>query len=462
MRYIAISEDDLLFELMGEPPQEDDSVVFLTADPNLRKRIARRGAEALSGDLFSKRIYERAGVDGDCFVLVNVDDAAGLRKAVAAVREAAADVPVVVLETIPDHVDGEALRDEFPDLEVIPLHRPFHAALGREIQHAATRKLVAQYKEDFGQAEKVVILLHDEPDPDSIGSALALRTILGRDRRTAIIATLGSFSRPENVRMAHLLDIQVESLTAADLASFQRVALVDAQSNLFGGVVEDPDLVIDHHPVRRESWGRFHDIRPSYGATATIMVEHLQAAGITISERLATALLYAIKSDTLFLERGTTQDDIDAFAMLYRLSDPAVVSSIEGVGVSVEHLKYMRKALRGLQVDKGLLYVHLGRVEREDFIPFLAEFFLDLEEVLWAGVSGIIQGDLVLSVRNLGYQRSAGKLVKELFDELGSAGGHRAAAKAVIPMSVVKKEAGSRREGEVAAWMWKIFRRALR
>jgi len=462
MRYIAIAEDDLLFELMGEPPQEDDTVVFLTGDPNLRKRIARKGAEALSGDLFSRRIYERAETVDDCFVLINVDEPARLRKVVDAVREAAPNVPVVVLETIPDHVDHEALRGEFPDLEVIPLHRSFHAAVGREIQHAASRKLVALYKEDFSRAEKVVILLHDEPDPDSIGSALALRTVLGRDRRTAIIGTLGPFTRPENVRMAQLLDIQVHSLSAADLDAFQRVAFVDAQANLFGGAVTKPDLVIDHHPIRRENRGRFQDIRPSYGATATIMVEHLQAAGITISERLATALLYAIKSDTLFLERSTRQDDIDAFSLLYRLSDPAVVRSIEGVGVSVDHLRYLRKALRGMQVDKGLLYVHLGRVEREDFIPYLAEFFLDLEEAEWAAVSGVLQGDLVLSVRNLGYQRSAGKLVKELFDGFGSAGGHRAAAKAIIPMSVVKREAGGRREKDVATWMWKLFRRGVR
>ena len=77
-------------------------------------------------------------------------------------------------------------------------------------------------------------------------------------------------------------------------------------------------------------------------------------------------------------------------------------------------------------------------------------------------MSGVLQGDLVLSVRNLGYQRSAGKLVKDLFDSLGSAGGHRAAAKAIVPMSVVKKEAGSRREKDVSAWMWKLFRRGLR
>jgi nanoRNase/pAp phosphatase (c-di-AMP/oligoRNAs hydrolase) len=462
MRFIAIAEDELLFEMMGTTvSEEDESVVYLTGDANLRKRIARKGGEALSGDLFSKRIYERAGLDDDCFVVVNVDDPQKLRRAALALREATRSAPIVVLETIPGHLDHEALRGEIPDLEVLALHIPFHDALAKELQHAASRKRVAQYKDDFARADKVLILLHDEPDPDSIGSALALRTILGRDRRTAIIATLGTFTRPENVRMAQLLDIDVVCIAPEDISSFQRIALVDAQPNLFGDKVPEVDLVVDHHPLRRDYRARFQDVRPSYGATATIMTEHLQAAGVTISERLATALLYAIKSDTLFLQRGTSQADVEAFTLHYRQADPAAVRRIEGAGASTGHLKYLAKAMRSMKMEGGLCYAHLGRVEREDFVPWMAEFFIEMDEVEWSAVSGTLQGELVLSLRNLGYQRSAGTLVKETFEKLGNAGGRRAAAKAVIPMKVVKEEAGSRREKDVRAWVWKRLRSAI-
>jgi nanoRNase/pAp phosphatase (c-di-AMP/oligoRNAs hydrolase) len=37
-------------------------------------------------------------------------------------------------------------------------------------------------------------------------------------------------------------------------------------------------------------------------------------------------------------------------------------------------------------------------------------------------------------VRNVGYVKAAGDVVKEAFGPLGSAGGHRSAAKAVIPL----------------------------
>jgi hypothetical protein len=39
-----------------------------------------------------------------------------------------------------------------------------------------------------------------------------------------------------------------------------------------------------------------------------------------------------------------------------------------------------------------------------------------------------------VSVRNLGYSRNAGEFVKRWFADIGSAGGHRAMAKAVVPI----------------------------
>ena len=73
------------------------------------------------------------------------------------------------------------------------------------------------------------------------------------------------------------------------------------------------DLVIDHHPERPGYDAVIRDIRVSYGATATIITEYLQAADIDIRPKLGTALLYGIKSDTQLLGRDTSSADIQAF-----------------------------------------------------------------------------------------------------------------------------------------------------
>jgi nanoRNase/pAp phosphatase (c-di-AMP/oligoRNAs hydrolase) len=72
----------------------------------------------------------------------------------------------------------------------------------------------------------------------------------------------------------------------------------------------------------------------------------------------------------------------------------------------------------------------------------VADFFLQVEDVKWTMISGIVGDTLVLSVRNLGYTRNAGELVRKLFAEVGSAGGHRSMAKAVIPLNAFREKFG--------------------
>ena len=84
----------------------------------------------------------------------------------------------------------------------------------------------------------------------------------------------------------------------------------------------------------------------------------------------------------------------------------------------------------------------LGATPREDFIPYVADFFLQLEDVKWTVIAGIVNDSLVVSVRNLGYSQNAGEFVRRFFADIGSAGGHRAMAKAVVPLRAFREKFG--------------------
>ena len=60
-------------------------------------------------------------------------------------------------------------------------------------------------------ADRVLILTHNDPDPDAMASGLALRTVLRRTRQTAVIGCLEPVTRPENLRMVKLLDLKIET-----------------------------------------------------------------------------------------------------------------------------------------------------------------------------------------------------------------------------------------------------------
>jgi len=202
------------------------------------------------------------------------------------------------------------------------------------------------------------------------------------------------------------------------------------------------DLVIDHHPEQPGYTAVFKDVRADYGSTSTILTEHLRAVDANISERAATAMLYAIKSDTLFFNRQTNRVDIEAFSYLYPLSDATLIRKMEGSEITSERLDYVMRAYQAGALVDQVFCGFLGQSPREDLIPYVADFFLQLENVKWTLIAGIVNDTLIVSVRNLGYTRDAGEFARRYFSDLGNAGGHRAMAKASVPMPAFRRKFG--------------------
>jgi nanoRNase/pAp phosphatase (c-di-AMP/oligoRNAs hydrolase) len=324
----------------------------------------------------------------------------------------------------------------------VPLGALGESLIRPALDRACGRARVERIREHFAEAERVLILMQDDPDPDAIASALGLKTLLGRTRASAPLCTFGTITRPENVAMCKILEIEVEEISAREIDQFDRVAMVDVQPSFLEERFSDVDLVIDHHPVERPIKAHIKDVRPAYGATSTIMVEYLRAADVKISQRLATALLYGIKSDTLGLERGGTKADLDAFAYLYLLANHNAMRRIERPELTETALDALAQGLARRRVLHGVFFSHLGAVAVADLVPQFADFGLQAEGVEWSVVSGVVGGEVHISIRNVGYVRSAGEVARAAFGDLGSAGGHRTMAKAVIPLARLGVEDG--------------------
>jgi nanoRNase/pAp phosphatase (c-di-AMP/oligoRNAs hydrolase) len=92
-------------------------------------------------------------------------------------------------------------------------------------------------------------------------------------------------------------------------------------------------------------------------------------------------------------------------------------------------------ALTNRRIIDKVAFVHLGRIQRDDLIPQIADFSLSFQGIEWAFVSGIYDSNYIISVRNVGYVRGAGRVLRDAFSDIGSAGGHGTMAKAIIPLS---------------------------
>src|SRR6185503_16612717 len=67
----------------------------------------------------------------------------------------------------------EEIHDEFPEVTYLSMSELFGGPLLTEFSRSLTRARVQQYQRYFSDAERVLILLHNDPDPDAMASGLA-------------------------------------------------------------------------------------------------------------------------------------------------------------------------------------------------------------------------------------------------------------------------------------------------
>jgi nanoRNase/pAp phosphatase (c-di-AMP/oligoRNAs hydrolase) len=293
--------------------------------------------------------------------------------------------------------------------------------------------LLSRIYQLFSHEDHLLILI--QADPDSIASALALKRLLWRRVSSCVISHIKPITRPQNERLVRLLRIALTPYGELAPRAFNRKALVDNQPGhhpLFAG--HHYDLVIDHHPRLPATTASLVDIRPEYGATASIMTEYLRAAGIKPSLKLATALYYGIKTDTSNFERPAIEADVRAFHYLFRFTRRPLLTSLEYAELTTSMFKYFQQAFSRCRVRNHRLYAFLGLVDTPDILVILADFFLRAREISWTIIGGIYEDKLVVIFRNDGIRKNAGALALKAFGKEGSAGGHISSARAEVPL----------------------------
>jgi nanoRNase/pAp phosphatase (c-di-AMP/oligoRNAs hydrolase) len=285
-------------------------------------------------------------------------------------------------------------------------------------------------------ATSVLILPHNDPDPDAIAGVVALRLLLRQKTDLPVdVAYQGIVARAENRALLRYLGRPLRHLAGSDLYRVrytfdrtQAIALVDTQPGA-GNNPLPPDyqaaIVVDHHPWREESaTALFADVRPEIGAISTMLTGYLQAAGVEPGTQLATALFYGIKTDTMGLARGATQQDIDAYFALQPLIDVGELGNIERAQVPPDYFRQLAAALQAARVYEDVVVCHVGRMNRPDLAAEMADLLLRLEGTQWVVCTGEYEGVLVLAVRTRNRRGGAGVLARELVGPEGSAGGH--------------------------------------
>jgi nanoRNase/pAp phosphatase (c-di-AMP/oligoRNAs hydrolase) len=284
-----------------------------------------------------------------------------------------------------------------------------------------------------------LILTHDNPDPDSLAAAVALAHLL--DRRAGVSCKVGYggiIGRAENVAFVKVLKLAVSPVSQVVFDEFDLIALVDTQKSVHNHSLPaqvPADIVIDHHPLREgEVLTAFTDVGDS-GATSTLLVEYLRAARIEPSAEVATALYYGIKADTRDLGRQTTDTDVSSYLWLFPRIDKALLAQIEHPELPARYFQMYHAAIERAKVYDAAIITDLGEVYSPDMVAEVAERLMYLDGMKWSLAYGSYRSQLYVSLRVKDRRTNAGRLTREICEDLGgSAGGHGSMAGARIPL----------------------------
>jgi nanoRNase/pAp phosphatase (c-di-AMP/oligoRNAs hydrolase) len=293
--------------------------------------------------------------------------------------------------------------------------------------------------------KKVLILTHNNPDPDSIAAGWALCYLIRKKFKAhADLAYGGLIARAENRAMVRLLNIDIQPLDSLNLRDFDVYGLVDTQPRAGNNSLPahlKASIVIDHHGARKPSQAAdLADIRLHYGSSATILTEYFLEAGVPIRKTMATALYLGLKTDTQNLGRHATELDYHAAIALYPKVQLRILSQIEYPDLARDYFLDFDRGLHEAEIYGKVIFCDLGYLANTDMVALMADFFLRFAEVSWSFVMGTDDSRLIFSLRTKRPKQNAGKMARRMIKSLGTAGGHGRTGGGQIPIQGIPPE----------------------
>ena len=315
-------------------------------------------------------------------------------------------------------------------------------AVGAVLLRRYLRTTGQQFAQTLRPLDTAAVLMHPEPDPDAMASALAAQRIAETVDTETTLYYSGQIRHPENRAFETVLETEFQRIDNTGEIAEEDIVLVDHnEPRGFSGADQiQPCAVVDHHPGDGTG-SEFTDIRVDTGACATIFSEYLEQLGLepvdtddidTVDEDdiippdVTTGLVYGIQSDTNHLTKGCSRAEFEAAAYLYEGIDEDKLDRIANPEMDAEVLETKAEAIRIRDVQNAFAVSDVGELSNLDAIPVAADELSQLEGVTAVVVLGEKDGEIQLSGRSRDDRVHMGKTLQAVVEDvpMASAGGH--------------------------------------
>ena len=343
-----------------------------------------------------------------------------------------------VLSTI-DMLDAESISVE--DLTVNAIQDKLRSVDRKQGAEEVLRKIQRQ------ENSEVLIVCHDNPDPDALASAMAMKHLCKFYNHSATIIHGGMIEHQQNRAMVRILELDLKKVILdweVDdlLKKSDLVICVDFSHPSANNVLPQscvPNIIIDHHYSEKRPAADVLMVRPEFAATSSLVASLLMNSGIEIDEKVATALAFGIRTDTLGFTRSFNPVDLRALSWLSAWVDWDLMRLFESPPRSKQVLEIFKQALNEASIENGLILAPISSMVDRDALSQVADFLLPTEDIHTVITYGVRMSKVYISARSNNQNIHLGKIMSKTF-ESGSAGGHKSVAGGQISFSSINSE----------------------
>tara|TARA_B100000614_G_C14546605_1_gene492330 strand:+ start:203 stop:1438 length:1236 start_codon:yes stop_codon:yes gene_type:complete len=300
------------------------------------------------------------------------------------------------------------------------------------------------YLKSISDNSKVTIFCHDNPDPDALASALAMNELFVNYGHTSQIVHGGMIEHHQNQAMVKELEIPVRRLILdweiTDLIKeSDLIVAVDFHRPGANNIMPKdciPHIIIDHHSVDDPVTADLAMVSSEYSSTSSMVASLLMSSDFEMNSRVATALAFGIKTDTLGFTRNFNAVDVRALLWINAWVDKEKLRAIEMPPRSIEALDSFSAALNDKLHIENLILAPVHNLTNRDSLAQIADFLLPTEGVDTVVAYGIRRNKVILSVRSNRENLHVGKLLSNNFPD-GLAGGHKSLGGGQIPFDII-------------------------
>jgi len=172
--------------------------------------------------------------------------------------------------------------------------------------------------EEIKSANTIVILTHENPDGDAVGSSLAMYMALKQMGKTPDLVI------PELPRIYNFLPCADEIKKQGNTQAYDLAIAVDSAAikmlNGWANYFEEAKtkIVIDHHGTNT-MYGDINFVNPDAPAAAQVLITIFESFGVEITKEIGTAIITGIITDTGgFQYQATTAETFEFAAQLLK------------------------------------------------------------------------------------------------------------------------------------------------